>query len=747
MSSKTHCACVAPVVLGLAALLPRVAAAQTDEATIPLPPEQSAPAAPPEAVAKNRLVEEVVVTAQKREENLQDVPISIAAFSAEKLDALGVESAQDIARITPGLTITGTAGYSVVFLRGVGTDAFLPAADQSVPIYIDGINLVASQNTMDTLGRVQRVEVLKGPQGTLFGRNATGGAISIVTADPDTRVFSGDVKLEAAKYDEFNAQAFVNLPLIEDSLAATLSAYSNQRDNYYHNSGAGGVIDEYSRGMRAKVKWQALEELDLTLMYSIQRASTGGSLQQENTLPAPRVPGIPTPIPADPKADRHINTNLIGGTESDSQLMGATLRYKAPWFDLKLLGSNQENKMPFSQYDFDGSELPILSFRSDNQYGKQKTAELQVLSNADSPWAERFEWVAGLYYLTGSGGFPELYLSASRDALASVGLDNLATLLGQLTSIANVPINDGVTLISGGVLESKSVSGYLQGTYNIDQQVFLTLGGRLQKEKRGLSQSRLGVQTTAGSEVTVRSFDVDDQKATQFSPRAVLKWAYDGDSNVYVSWARGYKSPTINTVNFFSEPDAVKEEQIETYEVGVKSDWFGGDLRANAALFHNTITNLLTASVALTSGGVVRFDNAGEAVIQGAEFDVVWVPMPDLNPGLAITAAGTYLDSEYTDFPDGRGFDPVTGIAFGPDGPTPKRDFTGNRVVRTPKYSYALALNQSFDVPGGSIEIGVDTFYNDGFYVYPQNSDLYAVPSYQTVDARVSSKADFSIKS
>jgi iron complex outermembrane receptor protein len=142
----------------------------------------------------NRLLEEVVVTAQKREEDSQDVPIAIQAFSGDKLDAFGIEDTADLQRITPGLTFTYTYGYTLIYLRGVGSDAFLPNADPSVATYIDGINIPASQGKQDTLGPVKRVEVLKGPQGTLFGRNATAGAISIVTEDPPVDEIVGNVK-------------------------------------------------------------------------------------------------------------------------------------------------------------------------------------------------------------------------------------------------------------------------------------------------------------------------------------------------------------------------------------------------------------------------------------------------------------------------------------------------------------------------------------------------------------------------
>ena len=161
------------------------------------------------AKRSNRLLEEVVVTAQKREEDSQDVPIAIQAFSGDKLDAFNIEDTADLQRITPGLTFTYTYGYTLIYLRGVGSDAFLPNADPSVATYIDGINIPASQGKQDTLGPVKRVEVLKGPQGTLFGRNATAGAISIVTEDPPVDEIVGNVKYAMGNYGSEEYQAYL----------------------------------------------------------------------------------------------------------------------------------------------------------------------------------------------------------------------------------------------------------------------------------------------------------------------------------------------------------------------------------------------------------------------------------------------------------------------------------------------------------------------------------------------------------
>ena len=213
------------------------------------------------------------------------------------------------------------------------------------------------------------------------------------------------------------------------------------------------------------------------------------------------------------------------------------------------------------------------------------------------------------------------------------------------------------------------------------------------------------------------------------------------DFQIFGSWQRAYKSPTYNIVNFFTNPDAVERETATAYELGFKSDLLDGALRLNAAVFHTEIDNLLPAIVSIGSGGIVTFRNAGEAEITGAEFDMVWQPMPNWNPGLAIAGGATYLDAKYTDYPNGAGYDDTTGLYFGDDSLVggPARDFTGNDVVRTPDLTTSLSLNQFIaGVAGGDFEIGVDYYYNSGFNTTPQNSPLYEQPAYDLWSGRVS---------
>ncbi|GAB3377739.1 TonB-dependent receptor [Spongiibacter taiwanensis] len=688
----------------------------------------------------NRMLEEVVVTAQKREEKAQEVPIAIQAFSAEKLDAVGIESAQQLEKITPGLTITNAAGFNIAYLRGVGTDAFLPGADPSVPFYLDGVAMLAAQGTTDTLGRVERVEVLKGPQGTLFGRNATGGAINIVTPEPNQE-FLVDVKLEKADYGEKNAQVYFNVPLGE-TFAATLSYFDTRRDNYYSND-AGPVIDVYSRGGRAKLRWDISDTLTLTLAGSKQEGANNGGLSFENTRVSPAFSAV---LPQDPKADRKVSLDSMAGSEFESELYSATLNWVTGLADLKLILSDQTVAAPFVRADFDKSALPIVNIESIVQESLQETAELQILSNAESPFAEHMEWVAGLYYIESSGGFDPIAFDVLPGAFTTLPIPLGAELGGLLDTITNLvgvqDLSDGARVLAYGVLASEAYSAYAQATYFVSPEVDLTVGLRYQEETRNLENAKAEVQGENGNNILIREDNPPELEAEQLSPKVALQWRPGGgDNQIYASWARAFKSPTYNTVNLLDAPEKVDEEQVDSYELGFKSQWFNGGLTLNGAIFLIEQENLLTGFVALASGGVVNYDNAGNSEIRGAEFDFTWAPMPDWNPGLVLFGGATYLDSEYTEYKEGRGYDEDTGLAFGNGGtfPLPARDFSGNKIVRTPDLTYTFGFNQNIYIGGGSaIEVGADIYYNDGFFFLPQNSDLYARESYSLVNARVS---------
>ena len=694
----------------------------------------------------NRLLEEVIVTAQKREENLQDIPIAITAFSGAKLEALGIDSIQDLGAVTPGLTTSNSAGFNVVFLRGIGTDAFLPGADTSVPFYIDGVQLISAvQGTSDTLGRIDRIEVLKGPQGTLFGRNATGGAINIVTPAPSVEEWAGDITAEFADYNEQNFVGYVSGPII-DSVAISLSAYTKKHDNYYTNTvHPENLFDPITaEGGRAKLLWGVTDTLDITLTGSVNKVQGNSGLNFELTRPAPALSAGGLVLPADPKADREVAHDAMAGGDTKMTLYSLIADWRLSHFDLKFIGSKQ-NSDSRAFADFDGSAMPVATADPPSQPSEQITYELQLVSNSDTPYSEHFEWATGIFYLEGFGGFDPVRFNFFPDPLNGLGLPLAAPLSGLLDSVVDIlglPLvsSSGVSLYNTGILESESLSAFFQGTYYISPDYLdVTVGMRYQEEERDLAVSRVYTKNANGDEITIRNDDLPVQTANQLSPKVAIKWyPFHTDDQVYASWSRGFKSPTYNTVNIIVPPSPVKEEQVDSFEVGLKASLFDDNLKLNSALFMIEQTDLLTGFVAIASGGIVQYANAKGSRVKGAELDVLWTPMPDLNPGFTITAAGSHLDTEYTDYKDGRGFDDDTGLAFG-DGitPLPSRDFTGNEIVRAPKNTGTLGFSQVLPLGPGDIEFGVNLQYSSGFYFLAQNSDLYKREEYTLVGAQI----------
>ncbi len=708
----------------------------------------------------SRAIEEIVVTATKRSENLQEVPIAISAFSGEKLDALGVESATELSKLTPGLTFSTSAGYPQIYLRGVGSDAFLPSADPTVPIYLDGVAQLSGHGVQDTLGRVARVEVVKGPQGTLFGRNSTGGAISITTPDPEAD-FSGDVSQSFGNLGTLNTQFYLNLPIIK-GLGATLAGYNEQHDTYVQNID-GPTVATYSRGVRLKLVWQALDNLSFNFAGSYSEDSGNvGTGSFENTRVAPDFAAI---LPAHGPLSYKNTDDFTPATVLYDVTANAGFDWKLPWAELKLITSNQHEVDNYVAYDYDGTAVSLLSFDSTDEFFNQATAELQILSTPDTPFAKEFSWVAGAYYLEGNGGFPDLVLHVAGGALSiEPGLAGFANSVNGLLSAAGVGqipvVNGPVNAVSGGLLASRSLSGYFQGTtylsdiFNWSQQVNLITGARLDRESRALDDNRLAIvdpgassENSNGTQTTIMNFVVPKISAVQVPLKFELQWFPVDDAQIYASFSRGFTSPTYSTVNFFQAPPALQPEKVNSYEIGTKLKLFNGTMTLNSAAFYIKETNALTGFAGLTSGGVVEFENVPAARIRGVEGDMTWSVLPTLDPGLALLASASYLDGKYTKYPNGRGYDTTTGLAFGPSSDVfgvpvttlPARDFTGHQITRTPHLTYNIGLNQSVPLgDNGRLEMNVSTNYSSQFFFDSQNAVLNESPSFQLLDASAS---------
>ncbi len=711
---------------------------------IPVAGQQSQPedalseAKAPMRRPSSRVIEEILVTAQKREESQQDVPIAIQAYSGGALEALGIEDPTQIGRLVPGFQFSSTAGYTLLYLRGVGTDAFVPSSDPSVATYIDGVYMPSAHGVIQSFGGIERVEVLKGPQGTLFGRNATGGAISVITKEPNAEEVEFEIGAEYGNFDSRRLKAYFSMPVTE-WMAFSLSGIYHRADEYYTQLNR-ELPQVRTDALRVKLNIHPTDNLELRLAYFTAKQAELSSVIAENNEPSALLSKLLL-IPQNTKDDFVTAIDFHPELASEQEVFYGSLEWRLPWFDAKVIGSDLQAPTLVGSQDFDGSPMPIAAFYADGQFADYKTWEFQLLSNADSWGAEHFEWIAGVYYLESEVGYDPYELRVGSNLLDGLLTGRLGlppALVRPITSLVSrlgldaTPLgNIGLSVIGSGVLGSKSQSVFAQTTIHATDWMDLTLGGRYQEEERFLIKSQTGVRTPGGNNsITLLKFPLESKSVSNFSPKVTLSFLGE-DKMLYASWSKGFKSATYNIVNIYESPDYVEPEEVTQYELGVKTEWLDGDLRFNAAIFQITIDNLQSGFVSLLAGGAVTLENAGQGRIRGAEFDATYVPMPVMNPGFVISANLGYLDAIYTDYKAGAGYNENTGLFSN------NIDFTGNDIVRTPKYSGGIVLTQT--IPIGDrheLELGADWYYNSGFSFTPQNT--VKEPSYNLLNGRVS---------
>lgn len=679
----------------------------------------------------SRLIEEITVTAQRREEGMQDVPIAISAFSAEQMDARGVRGIKDLGQYTPSLQFTDFVGYTLTYLRGIGTDTFIPSAEQSVATYIDGIYLPSAHALGQSFGALERIEVLKGPQGTLFGRNSSGGAINIVTRKPGPE-FGTDVQMSYGRFNDWNNRVHANLPLT-DWLSASVSGFYNERDSHYRQDNRrlpSRLPRDEERGARLKLGFYPTENIDFVLTGLVTRQRSPTAAVGVNTRPSL----LGTLLLIQPEERDFVTPNDDSPfVATDINAYYGEFRWGTRWLDLKLIGGDIKVKTSDYRVDLDGSAMPIATSESPNEFQEITTLELQFLSNEDTPGANRFRWVAGLYYVDAEGGYEPVRLSVLR-SVVELPTGELLSLVPEvlLDLIDFLPAPTTISPLLFGTVGTDSFSGYFQGTLSITDWFDVTLGGRYQREKRELIRSSIELQNAGGGTTPLLVYAPRDETSTAFTPRVSLDFRFVDGMLLYLSYSQGVKSGTYNVVNVTQPPDFVKPEKVTAVELGVKWDALGGDLRLNSAIFQSDVSNQQVSFVSLLEGGVVRFENAAEARIRGMELDALWTVMPNLNPGLALTANASYLDAIYTDFPNGSGYNEQTGLF------SANNDFGGNRISRVPKYTWSVGFNQALDAPGGMVELSADYIYNDGFFFLAQNSEASHEPSYALLNARIS---------
>jgi iron complex outermembrane receptor protein len=627
-------------------------------------------------------VEDIVVTAQRRSERLVDVPISVATASPEDLERAGAESIENLTKVTPGVYLQRSAYGLSPTIRGIGSTLATSSGEQNVGLYVDEIYYATPTGNVFDLASVSGVEILKGPQGTLFGRNATGGAILIRTLDPGFD-WAGRFNVSFESFDQIRSSGYLNVP-VTDAIAINGSVAYRSTDGYVTDVRTGRrTTDATSLTARGKLLIQPTDHLSLILTAAYAELSDPNGIDFRNLRPAAILVALSGgPISSDPRRSTFATDQTL---ETTTQEYSARARLELDRGTLSSFTAWQRNDLD-SVSDLTGSYLPFdVSLYT---YTNTFTQEVNFASRADRP----FSYVAGVYYFRNTGGVPRI-------------TQNGAPLFFNL-------FNDW------------SMSGYADGTYTFGN-LSVIAGVRYTYEEIS-ADAGFGATQATGT-VTRIQRDSDGQ----WTPRIGLRYALSDRSNVYATYTRGYKSGRFDR----SSPTGpgVDAETVDAFELGVK--YASRRITFNAAAYYYNYDNTQVNATVTTPGGaiVTQLFNVPKSRIYGAEADV----SVRLSDNFDLRAAAAYTHARYLEFPFAPGYildptDPATlgGLLFS----NVSLDASGNVMVRSPEFTASGMLR--FHMPVGNddeFEITVSPYYSSRVYFTFDNS-LSQGP-YATVDA------------
>jgi iron complex outermembrane recepter protein len=624
--------------------------------------------------------DEIVVTATRRTERLQDVPLSVTAVSGEELARSNLKEVADIQYLAPNITFSATnpvsngGGYQI---RGVGTQTYDSSVEQTVGLVVDGVVIGLSRDPGATgFADVERIEVLRGPQGTLFGKNSSAGVIQVITRRPELGRYAMNLDLAYGERDDRVARATANIPL-GDTAALRVSGFTNGQRGAIPNLVNGTHVgDRNNNGLRAKLLWEPSSSVSLLLTGEYQTAfardahtieALGTSAvynAQFNRFSVKPGPGV---YVAYNDRDWTADTSLWAGSlQADIALGEATLTSITAYRELQVTQLS----------DIDAAPVNIFNHSDGGVDSNQFTQELRLTSPSGKP----LEYVAGLYY----------YSTQNRGDIAQYG--NFYGIYGRPVVIASG--------LREQINEVRSLAAFGQLTYRLAPGVKLIGGLRYTNDRNqgSLVISPLPFPAVIASvaqpyEGTVEADNVSGKLGVQFEPSR--------DLMVYATWSTGYKGPAIDGTG--GTVREVEPETVKSYEVGAKSTLFDGALTLNASLYWAEYTNFQTTALdtSITPPSFI-LTNAGGLRARGAEIET----RLRLARGFHVSASGAYNEATYRDFVgpcySGQANSAVAGAGcYLLPGSTTVRvsDYSGYALPNAPRWSYTLRA--SYEQPLG----------------------------------------------
>ncbi|MEE4454843.1 TonB-dependent receptor [Novosphingobium resinovorum] len=626
---------------------------------------------------------DIIVTAQKRSENMMKVPVAISAFTGDMLQKSGVQGVQGLSVATPAIVYPSTGAYAQPYIRGVGSRLLQNGLDPSVATYIDNRYISRQSAVVFDFADVERVEVLKGPQGALFGRNASAGAIRVLTKEVDKDV-EGYVKAGYGNYNQWTLSGAVNAPLTEN-FGMRISGMTSQRDGYVKNlvpTGRKELDDRDFNAVRIKTRWTPGDVLDakLSLSYWSQNDNAGndtvalGPPEYTTGLANGGITGTDS---------KHVATALTGANKKEEFAGELNLGFDLGGVQLQSISTyaRLDNRLTF---DGDGTSSRLVDatvFENTRTFSQ----ELQLSSQGTNT----IDWIAGAFYFHDDTSFDTI-------------------------------IDVGPRIVSNGLqrVKTESYAAFGQATWHISPMLSFVVGGRYSHDRKDVSS----VASPHRGAVTLPATPDEDSKAwSKFTPSATLQYDF-GNTLVYAKFARGYKSGGFNYP--VQNQPVLSPEILDMYELGLKGNFFDRAVRTTLSAYYYDYSDLqVTRAAAEGVGVIVTTENAANAELYGLDADVTW----SVTPAFTLTGAASWQHSQYKDYlasakvyrsvlPGGtaRG---MVDVGF---------DADGHRLLRAPKFSAYAAANYDLPVGSGVVPINLSYAYKGSYdfdFVYdPPNA-------------------------
>lgn len=623
------------------------------------------------------MIEEIMVTAQRRSERSLDVPISITSIGSEWLGKGDVQQLSDIMKLTPGLRFDNQGALAQPTIRGVGTAVSVSGGGSNVAIYTDGFYSPNPFFADTDLLSVESVQVLKGPQGTLFGRNSTGGALLVTTREPD-HVPAAEVEVALGKYSTQRYQAYATGGPRED-LAFDIAAQWRESNGFIDNVTTGsnddGGYENWS--VRLGAKWDITDRTAVTLRYSHsdmddRTAVTANAFKKSGRIYAAAELYAPGSVAT---GYNKVSQDFLPAFEAESDIVQLTVTSDLEHMTFTSYTQYRRERTA-NLMDFDFSSLPIYHFRYDTS-DDIFTQEFLLASNN----SDRLQWTTGLFLFHNDSDWKNILSSLQGGPFVAYGN-------------------------AGSGTEINSAALFADITYQLTDNLFLTGGLRVSYD-----EVKKGYMNQADENGIVTRQKVADIDETNVSPRVVLRYTPTDLSSLYASYTQGYKSPILNVGGTDVAGVKVDSEEINAFEIGYK--YASGALTFDIAAFYYDYQDL---QVATFDGPRSIIENAADSRIYGLDTQLQLAVTDSLN----VNIGGTWLDAEYEDFDRAQSWSQCTdfaacGEAYGmflPEYVSAK----GNRMQRSPEFTANLGISWSTEMVGGVLDLSGTLYYTSSFY-------------------------------